>query len=103
MTTAQASNVKRQFQEGEIDFVAAGNLIDHSWEWWEIDGHLVRVETSAEIIAKKMHHRGHQATARDLFDRCLVIEREPDALLKAAPFMLKHRQIFLEKSASDQR
>lgn len=92
-----SSYVKLQFQEGEVDFVAASNLLDNCWEWWEIDGQKIRVETSAEIIAKKMHHRGHQATARDLFDLCMVIEHEPQHLMEAAPFMLKNRQVFLEK------
>ncbi|NLC36049.1 MAG: nucleotidyl transferase AbiEii/AbiGii toxin family protein [Alcaligenaceae bacterium] len=92
-----SSYVKLQFEEGEIDFVAAPNLLDDAWEWWDILGHRVRVERSAEIIAKKMYHRGNQATARDLFDLCLVIEREPDALQEAAPFLIRHRDAFLER------
>lgn len=74
--------VKLQFEEGEVDFVAAPNLVDDAWEEWTIDGQRIRVETSAEIIAKKMFHRGHRTTARDLFDPALVIEREPDALVR---------------------
>jgi hypothetical protein len=31
-------------------------------------GQSVKFETCAEIIAKKMWHRGHLAKARDLFD-----------------------------------
>lgn len=91
------SYVKLQFEEGEIDFVAASNLLDDAWEWWEIQGQRVRVERSAEIIAKKMYHRGNQATARDLFDLCLVIEREPDTLQEAAPFLLRYRDAFLAR------
>jgi len=89
--------VKLQFEEGEIDFVAASNLTADAWELWEIQGRPVRVETSAEVIAKKMHHRGNRATARDLFDLALVIEREPQALAVAAPFLLRHRDQFLEQ------
>ena len=91
------SFIKLQFEEGEVDFVASPNLLDTSlaWESWEIDGRTVKVETAAEIIAKKMYHRGDRATARDLFDLSLVIEREPDSLLHAAPFLLRHRQAFL--------
>lgn len=91
--------VKLQFEEGEIDFVAASNLTDAPWEWWEIQGRAVRVETAAEVIAKKMYHRGDRATARDLFDLALVIEREPDALKSAAPFLVRNRARFLEQIA----
>jgi hypothetical protein len=61
--------VKLQFDEGEVDFVSAPNLLDDgAWETWDIQGRAVKVETAAEIIAKKMYHRGDRVTARDLFD-----------------------------------
>lgn len=87
--------VKLQFEEGEVDFVAAPNLLADAWETWDIGGRSVRVETAAEIIAKKMYHRGDRVTARDLFDFALVIEREPQQLLAATPFLLRHRAAFL--------
>lgn len=87
--------VKLQFDEGEVDFVSAPNLLDDAWETWDIGGRVVKVETAAEIIAKKMYHRGDRVTARDLFDLALVIEREPQQLLAAKPFLLRHRNDFL--------
>ena len=87
--------VKLQFDEGEVDFVSAPNLLDDAWEVWDIQGRAVKVETAAEIIAKKMYHRGDRVTARDLFDLALVIEREPVQLLAAKPFLLRHRSTFL--------
>ena len=96
-TEMPGSFVKLQFEEGEIDFVAAPNLTDAAWEWWEIQGRPVRVETAAEVIAKKMYHRGDRATARDLFDLAMVVEREPDALAAAGPFLVRHRDRFLEQ------
>jgi len=87
--------VKLQFEEGEVDFVATPNLLDDAWETWNISDRAVKVETAAEIIAKKMYHRGDRATARDLFDFALVIEREPRELLAATPFLLRHRDAFL--------
>lgn len=98
-TEMAGSFVKLQFEEGEIDFVAASNLTDAAWEWWEIQGRAVRVETAAEVIAKKMYHRGDRATARDLFDLALVVEREPEALNTAAPFLVRNRDRFLEQIA----
>ena len=94
-TEMPGSFVKLQFEEGEIDFVAAPNLTDVAWERWEIQGRPVRVETAAEVIAKKMYHRGDRATARDLFDLALVVEREPDALKAAAPFLMRNRDRFV--------
>ena len=91
------SFVKLQFEEGEIDFVAAPNLTDAAWERWEIRGRPVRVETAAEVIAKKLYHRGDRATARDLFDLAMVVEREPDALAAAVPLLNRHRDRFLEQ------
>jgi len=37
-TEMPGSFVKLQFEEGEIDFVAAPNLTDAAWERWEIQG-----------------------------------------------------------------
>jgi hypothetical protein len=64
-----------------------------------IQGRAVRVETAAEVVAKKMFHRGDRATARDRFDLAMVIERDPEALAAAVPFLMRHRDRFLCKSA----
>ncbi|TFW09450.1 hypothetical protein E4K72_05915 [Oxalobacteraceae bacterium OM1] len=91
-----AGYVKLQLEQGEIDFVAAPNLLpaEHAFELWELFGQSVRVETAAEIVAKKMYHRGDKATARDLFDLALVIEREPAAMSMAQPFFYRHMDKF---------
>lgn len=96
-TEMAGSFVKLQFDEGEIDFVAAPNLLEDAWETWEIMGRTVKVEKAAEIIAKKMYHRGDRVTARDLFDLSLVVERDPDDLARAAGFLVRHREKFLEQ------
>lgn len=97
--TETGNFVKLHFEEGEVDFVAAPNLLpaEAAWETWRILDRTVRVETPAEIVAKKLYHRGDRATARDLFDLALVIEREPLALRSAAPFLARHRDAFLEQ------
>jgi len=83
--------------EGEIDFVASPNLTPSPYEVWQLLGRQVRVETSAEIVAKKLWHRGDRATARDLFDLALVIEREPQALASAGQYLVRHRSAFLSQ------
>jgi predicted nucleotidyltransferase component of viral defense system len=89
--------VKLLRREGEIDFVASPNLTDNPYEVWALLGRHIKVETSAEIVAKKLWHRGDRATARDLFDLALVIEREPVALARASSFLTRHRVDFLKQ------
>jgi len=92
-----AGYVKLYLPEGEIDFVAAPNLTKPGFEVETILGHQVRVETSVEIIAKKMWHRGDRITGRDIFDFALIAEREPDVLMPAREFMIRHAAaVFLQ-------
>ena len=90
-----AGFVKLVLPDGEIDFVVSRNLMSPGYDEWTLMDHVVKVETSAEIVAKKMWHRGDRPTARDLFDLCLVIEREPDSLMEASAFLVRHRDTFL--------
>lgn len=85
-----AGYVKLYLPEGEIDFVAAPNLTSPGFVQETIMGHTVRVETSVEIIAKKMWHRGARITGRDIFDFALVAERERAELMAAGQFMTRH-------------
>jgi len=93
-----AKFVKLILPKGEIDFVAGPNLLpaEEAFETWNIDGQIVRVETPAEIVAKKMYHRGDIATARDLFDLAIVSRLAPDQIRAAGPFLGRHRDAFLE-------
>ncbi len=88
-----AQFVKLLLPEGEIDFVVSHNLTDPGYDQWTLLDRAVRVE----IVAKKMWHRGDRATARDLFDLSLVIERDPASLLAAGEFLIRHRDTFLEQ------
>jgi Nucleotidyl transferase AbiEii toxin, Type IV TA system len=92
-----AGFIKLVRPEGEIDFVAASNLTNEPFDWWQVQRRPVRVETAAEIVAKKLWHRGDMATARDLFDLSLVIERDPASLLAASRFLVRHRDAFLDQ------
>ncbi len=75
-----AGFVKLYFPEGEIDFIVSGALTPEPAAVETVLGRTVQVETTAEIIAKKVHHRGRDFTARDRFDLALVATREPGAL-----------------------
>jgi predicted nucleotidyltransferase component of viral defense system len=92
-----AQFIKLQFLSGEIDIVVGEPLTEQNFEVIEYEGRPIRVETSAEIIAKKMWHRGDQAKARDLFDLCAVAHFEPEAIEIASPFMERHASTFLQR------
>jgi len=83
----QAGFVKLYFPEGEVDFVVSGSLTSNPTVTETLFGRQIEVETSAEIIAKKVWHRGAEFTARDLFDFALVARKEPDALGKIVPIL----------------
>lgn len=90
-----AGFVKLILPDGEIDFVVSRNLTAPGYDEWTLMGRPVKVETAAEIVAKKMWHRGDRPTARDLFDLSLAIEREPESLLAAGHYLVRHREVFL--------
>lgn len=93
----QAGFVKLFFPEGEIDFVASGPLTQNPTIPEQILGREVHVETSTEIIAKKIWHRGVEFTARDIFDFSMVLESEPEALAQIRPILRDRRQVVLER------
>jgi hypothetical protein len=95
-----AEYVKLLLPAGEIDIVVGEPLTDPAWEPVMHEGRLVRVETNAEIIAKKMHWRGQQAKARDLFDLCAVADHDPAAIEQAAPSFARYGEAFIERLKS---
>ena len=91
-----AEFIKLFLPEGEIDIVAGSSLTASPWERVEVGGRQVRVETCAEIVAKKMWHRGDRAKARDLYDLCAVADAEPDAIAAARPWFARHGAAFID-------
>ena len=96
----QAAFLKLSFPEGEIDFVASAPLTDRPTVDEILFGRTVAVETSTEIVAKKVWHRGDQFTARDIFDVAMVTEVEPKALLQIKPVLQTRREAVLGRIAS---
>jgi hypothetical protein len=90
-----AGFVKLILPEGEIDLVVSQNPTAPGYDEWMLMGQAVKVETAAEIVAKKMWHRGDRPAARDLFDLSLVIEKEPESLMAAGAYLIRHRETFL--------
>lgn len=91
-----AGFVKLNLPQGEIDIVVGASLTPNPYDVVSFHGRDVRVETCAEILAKKFHHRGDKARVRDLFDLCAIALLEPSAIEVAAPFMRRHGKAFLD-------
>jgi len=96
----QASFLKLYFPEGEIDFVVAGPLTSDPTVTETLFGREIEVETSAEIIAKKVWHRGVEFTARDLFVFALVARKEPGVMEKIAHILDARRDALLRRLAA---
>jgi len=90
-------SLKLIFPEGEIDFVVAGPLTPTPTDVEILFGRDINVETSTEIIAKKVWHRGVDFTARDIFDLAMVAEKEPKALAGIKPILEGRKEIILAR------
>jgi len=96
----QAGFLKLFFPEGEIDFVASASLTRNPAITETLFGREVQVETSTEIIAKKLWHRGAQFTARDIFDLAMVIEKESNALNEIMPVLRERKETVQQRIAT---
>ena len=100
--TLQAEFLKLRFPEGEIDFVVSEPLTESALSTETILGREVMVESSIEIVAKKVWYRGSRFQARDILDLALVAEKEPEALRAIAPVLRDRRDVILARiGASD--
>ncbi len=95
--------VKLAFPEGEIDFVFALPLTSVPAKTELLLGRNFLVETSAEIVAKKIWHRGAEITARDIFDFAMVAELEPGAVQEIAPILRDRRDAVLDRIRRNER
>ena len=95
-----ATPVKLYFPEGEVDFIVSTPLTKRPTTVETVLGRRVRVDTTAEIIAKKVWHRGPELTARDMFDLALVAAKEPAALDEIAGVLRSRRDAIRSRIAS---
>ena len=98
-----ANSVKLFFPDGEIDFIASAPLTKDPTVDETILGRRVRVETTAEILAKKVWHRGREFTARDIFDFALIAAREPGAIESIRPILRERRKIIRSRIATSEK
>jgi len=93
----QSGYLKLYLPEGEIDFIVAGPLTHQPTRLESIFGRDVQVETSTEIVAKKVWYRGAEFTARDIFDLAMVVENDPAALQSIRPILQERRAVILQR------
>jgi hypothetical protein len=98
-----ANAVKLYFPEGEIDFIASAPLTDRPTVTEKVLGRRVRVETTPEIIAKKVWHRAAAFTARDIFDLALVAVREPAAIESIRPILRERGSLIRTRLATSEK
>jgi len=96
----EAESLKLRFPEGEIDFVASAALTRDPTTVETLFGREVRLETSSEIVAKKLWHRGDRIAARDIFDVAMVAEMEPASLFAIRPVLRGRREVILARIAA---
>jgi nucleotidyltransferase AbiEii toxin of type IV toxin-antitoxin system len=88
--------VRMYFPEGEVAFIAGGLVTPDPVRRESILGRSVLVETSAEILARKLWHRAASLPARDLFDFAAVAAFEPNALRGVGGVLRARRAVLLE-------
>jgi hypothetical protein len=59
---------------GEIDFICCDPVTDEPFAMSEIRGRSIKLETPAEILAKKVVFRGSRLQPRDMFDIAAVVQ-----------------------------
>lgn len=80
----QANALKLLLPQGDIDFIVAAPVIpDAPCEPLDIDGRTVKLEATAEILAKKLAYRAESLKARDAFDLAAALRLDRDSALQA--------------------
>ena len=95
-----ANSLKLYFPEGEIDFIASAPLTEVPVVEEKVLGRMVRVQTTAEIVAKKVWHRGAEFTARDIFDFALVAAKDRAAIDSISAIIRERRDAIRKRMAA---
>jgi hypothetical protein len=95
-----AEYVKLFLPEGEIDFVASSTLTMNPFAQHQVLDRNILLETSLEIVAKKLWYRGDRATPRDLIDLAVVIDHHYAEILDHRDVFLKNIEVFIDQCES---
>jgi hypothetical protein len=89
--------VRLQFDDGEIDFIAAPPVTPFKPELKQVAGGLANIEHPVEIIAKKIAYRAENYKPRDIFDLAVVYSQLPADMLRIAPLVADKIAIVSER------
>ena len=96
----QANSLKLILPQGDIDLIAASAVLrDELREELDFEGEVVRLESTAEIIAKKLLFRAASLRPRDLFDLATAIELDPPSAARAVAAAAAQRAVLLRRIA----
>jgi hypothetical protein len=95
-----ANFLRLYFDEGEVDFIAAAPVTVNPRVIEKVLDRDIQVDTSIEIVAKKIRYRAAEFTARDVFDFALVVEKEPNEVSKIEAVIQERRDTILQRLAS---
>jgi hypothetical protein len=80
----QANSVKLVLPDGDIDFIAAGRVTSaEPQESLDFGGYSFPLETTEEILAKKLLYRPESFKPRDVFDLAVAVMRDPGSAARA--------------------
>lgn len=100
---ASSQSIKLRAPEGDIDFVVSGTLTQAAYRHERLLEHRVRVQTSAEIVARKLWHRGNLAVARDLLDLAVVAKADGELGRKLRPALERNGATFVAQCRERRR
>jgi hypothetical protein len=89
--------LKLFFGQGVVDLIIAPYLTAPCCTWEKIDGRSMRVETAAEIIAKKLFYRPETLKVRDVVDVAAAAESGAESLVGVCADVLASRVGLLER------
>jgi hypothetical protein len=98
-----AGYLRLYFPEGEVDFIAAAPVTDKPLVLETVLARRVQVDTSIEILGKKIRYRAADLTARDLFDFALVAQKHPRDIAKIDAVLRERRGAVLERLSSSEK
>ena len=94
----QANSVKLVLPQGDVDFVAAGTVTGVApEETLDFRGHAIALETTEEILAKKLFYRAGLLKPRDAFDLVAASMKFPLAAQTAVEASAPRREAQLKR------
>jgi Nucleotidyl transferase AbiEii toxin, Type IV TA system len=94
----QANSLKLVLPAGDIDFVAASTVTNFEpIEMLEFRNYSFPLETTEEILAKKLFYRPESFKPRDVFDLAVAIEMDPSSAARAVAASASKRGVLTRR------